>query len=108
MHSKIFTIRFSPEQFDRLSDEATESGMKLGELIRDRMGFASKSNIRRIIFLLNKTSNNINQIAKGINIANLAGRVNNPTYTQILVRLAIVEDDFKIFYNLIESNKNAD
>ena len=108
MQSKIFTIRFSQEQFNCLSDEANESGMKLGELIRDRLGFASKSNIRRIIFLLNKTSNNINQIAKGINIANLAGRVSNSTYTQILARLAVVQEDFKIFYNLIENNKNAD
>lgn len=108
MQSKIFTIRFSPEQFDRLSDEARESSMKLGELIRYRLGFESISNTRQIIFLLNKTSNNINQIAKGINIANLTNRVNDSIYTQTLFRLAVVQNDFKLFYDLIKSNKHAD
>jgi hypothetical protein len=108
MQSKIFTVRFSVEQFERLSNEAIESSMKLGELIRYRLGFESISNTRRIIFLLNKTSNNINQIAKGINIANLTGSVNDSIYNKILLRLAIVQNDFKLFYDLIKSNKNAD
>ena len=108
MQSKIFTIRFNQEQFDRLSNEAIESGMKLGELIRYQLGFESKSNTRQVIFLLNKTSNNINQIAKGINIANLSNRVNNSIYNQILFRLAVVQNDFKLFYDLIKSNKHAD
>lgn len=44
MQSKIFTVRFSAEQFERLSNEAIESSMKLGELIRYRLGFESISN----------------------------------------------------------------
>jgi len=108
MQSKIFTIRFNPEQYKNLSDEANGYGMSLGELIRYKLGFESKLSTRKIIFLLNKTSNNINQIAKGINIANLAHRVNNFTYTQTLARLAIIQNDFRNIYELVRSNKNVD
>ena len=107
MQSKIFTIRFTPEQFGQLSAEADGYGMALGELIRYRLGFESKTNTKRIIFLLNKTSNNINQIAKGINIANLTNRLDNFTCAQTLAKLAIVKDDFKNIYNLVKEIKNA-
>ena len=108
MQSKIFTIRFNPQQYDKLLAAANEYGMTLGELIRYKLRFESKLNTRRIIFLLNKTSNNINQIAKGINIANLSYKVDNCTYTQILARLSIIQNDFKDVYSLIKQNKNAD
>ncbi len=108
MQSKIFTIRFSPQQYESLYEEADEYGMSLGELIRYRLGFESKLNTRRIIFLLNKTSNNINQIAKGIHIANLAHKVNNFTYTQTLARLSIVQNDFKNVYAMMKNTKDAD
>jgi hypothetical protein len=110
MQSKIFTIRFSQEQFERLSNDAVKCSMSLGELIRYRIGFESKSNTRQIIFLLNKTSNNINQIAKGLNTANLSGRLHHLAYTQALARLSILQNDFKLFYDLIKQGKieNAD
>ena len=109
MQSKIFTIRFSQEQFNRLSDDAAKSNMNLGELIRYRIGSENKYDIKRIIFLLNKTSNNINQIAKGINTANLSGKLNQLAYAQALGNLAVVQNDFKLFYDLIkQGNKNVD
>lgn len=108
MQSKIFTIRFNLRQYKDLSGEANDHDMNLGELIRYRLGFENKSNTKRIIFLLNKTSNNINQIAKGINIANLKKRIDNFTYAQTLSRLSVVQNDFKVFYTLIKGTKNAD
>ena len=108
MQSKIFTIRFSPKQYTNLSAKADEYGMGLGELIRYRLGFDSKVNTRKIIFLLNKTSNNINQIAKGINTANLAHKVSNSTYTQALSMLSSIKNDFKNFYALVKNNNHAD
>lgn len=107
MQSKIFTIRFSPDQFNKLTSEADQHGMVLGELIRYKLGFESNTNTKRMIFLLKKTSNNINQIAKGINIANLNNRLDNFTYTQALARFAVIKDDFKSIYNLIKVVKNA-
>lgn len=107
MQSKISPIRFNPEQFSKLSNEAHEYRMSFSELVRYKLGFESKTNTRKIIFLLNKTSNNINQIAKGINIANLKNNLDNHTYTQSLARLAIVQTDFKNIYNLIKVIKDV-
>lgn len=107
MQSKIFTIRFTPEQFSKLSGEANEYGMNLSELVRYRLGFESKINTRKIIFLLNKTSNNINQIAKGINIANLNNRIDNSVSVQVSVKLTGVFNEFKKIYDLMKSIKNA-
>lgn len=108
MQSKIFTLRFTPEQFNQLSAESDADGMKLGELIRYRLGFESKTHAKQMIFLLNKTSNNINQIAKGINIANLHGKLDTGTYTQALDRLAGITIDFKNIYSLVKEVKNVD
>ncbi len=106
MESKIFSIRFNRAQFNSLTNEATQQGIKLGKLIRNKLGIENKSDIRRIIFLLNKTSNNINQIAKGINIANLSNRVNDNMYIQVLTKLSLIQNDFKTFYNLVKNIKN--
>ena len=105
MQSKRFTLRFNPKQYQKLLDESDDYGINLSELIRYKLGLENKSDIRKVVFLLNKTSNNINQIAKGINIANLANRVDDFTYSQILARLSIIQNDFKTFYELI---KNVD
>jgi len=107
MQSKIFTIRFNSKQFGDLSHEANQSKMKVGELIRHKVGFENKSNTKQIIFLLAKTSNNINQIAKGINIANLANRINDLIYTQTLARLALTRNEFNNIYTLMRGEKNA-
>lgn len=107
MQSKIFTIRFNSKQFDDLSNEANQSKMKVGELIRYKVGFENKANSKQIIFLLGKTSNNINQIAKGINIANLANRINDVIYTQTLARLALTRNEFNNIYTLMKKDQNA-
>jgi len=107
MKSKRLTLRLNPKQHATLSVEAKVSNMGLSEFMRYKFGFERKADIDRVIFLLNKSSNNINQIAKGINIANLAHKVNEFTYTQTLARLAIVQQDFTNIYNLIKNIKNA-
>lgn len=107
MKEKIFTLRFNQEQFAGLFIEAKNTNMSLGELIRYKLGGERKSDIKRIIFLLNKSSNNINQIAKGINIANLANKINEFTYNQTLARLSIVQVDFNNIYMLIKELKNV-
>ena len=107
MKSKRFTLRLTPTQHVTLAIEAKVNNMELSEFMRYKFGFERKSDMDRAIFLLNKSSNNINQIAKGINIANLAQKVNEFTYTQTLARLAIVQQDFTNIYNLIKNIKNA-
>ena len=42
----------------------------------------------RMLFLMNKASNNINQLAHQVNAASKAGVVSEGTYTQILARLS--------------------
>lgn len=107
MKSKIFTLRFNQIQFKQLALEAKNNHVNLGELVRHKIGFPKKSEIERAIFLLHKSSNNINQIAKGINIANLTKKVNDFTYSQVLSRLSIVQADFKNIYTSMQEIKHA-
>ena len=107
MQSKKCTFRLEQEKFKNLSTDADKQGIKLSELIRHKLGFENKSETKRIMFLLNKTNNNINQIAKGFNVAHSMNLINDATYTHALINVATVKNNFKNIYNLIEENKNA-
>ena len=49
---------------------------------------------KRVLFLANKASNNINQIAKKLNSEHKAGKVSDKTYTSILNNLINIERSF--------------
>ena len=107
MLSKKCTFRLEPEKFSNLSTDADKQGIKLSELIRYKLGFENKSDIKRIMFLLNKTNNNINQIAKGFSLAHSMNLINDTDYNQTLIRVAMLKNNFKNLYCLMDEKKNA-
>ena len=107
MLSKKCTFRLEQEKFKSLSTDADKQGIKLSELIRHKLGFENKSETKRIMFLLNKTNNNINQIAKGFNLAHSMNLINDADYNQALIRVAMLKNNFKNLYSLMDENKNA-
>jgi len=46
----------------------------------------------RMLFLMNKASNNINQIAHQVNTANKSGVINSRTYEQLLAQLSALTE----------------
>jgi endonuclease YncB( thermonuclease family) len=80
------------------------SGMKASEFFRDCvMGNKTqviarpKASVEKdqIIYLFNKTSNNMNQLAHKANAAHLAGSVSEATYADILAELQTLADLMK-------------
>jgi len=80
------------------------SGMKSSEFFRDcvlsnktQVIARSKASVEKdqIIYLFNKTSNNMNQLAHKVNAAHLAGSVSEATYADILAELQTLADLMK-------------
>ena len=80
------------------------SGMKPSEFFRDAVltnrtqvvaRVQPSSDKRRLIYLFNKASNNLNQLAHTANAAELAGTVTPATYAGILAELQTLADVMK-------------
>lgn len=84
--------------------KAASAGVKPAEFFRDvvltnRTQIVAKmqpsSDKRRLIYLFNKASNNLNQLAHAANSAELAGTVTPATYAEILAELQMLADLMK-------------
>lgn len=104
----VVTFRLSQSEFAPYKKLIKESGLKKSRVMREV--FIAKSDkavlpkqksvdSKRLVFLANKTSNNINQLARKLNVDYLQGIVNEKTYTTLLNNLINIE---RSFYNAIE------
>ena len=84
--------------------KASAAGVKPSEFFRDAVltnrtqvvaRVQPSSDKRRLIYLFNKASNNLNQLAHTANAAELAGTVTPATYTGILAELQTLADLMK-------------
>ena len=84
--------------------KASAAGVKPSEFFRDAV-LTNKTQVvarvqpssdkRRLIYLFNKASNNLNQLAHTANAAELAGTVTPATYAGILAELQTLADVMK-------------
>lgn len=99
----VVTFRMSAEEFAPYKKLIEDSGMSKSSVMRNV--FISKSenatlpkqpnkDTKRIVFLANKTSNNVNQLARKLNIDSLKGKVNKSTYSLMLNNLINIERSF--------------
>lgn len=84
--------------------KASAAGVKPSEFFRDAVltnrtqvvaRVQPSSDKRRLIYLFNKASNNLNQLAHTANAAELAGTVTPATYVGILAELQTLADVMK-------------
>lgn len=89
------------EELDR---QYQESGMTQSEFLRELLQRKKATivakprpslDLKKLLFLFNKTSNNINQIAHRANSAHLAGTENQQTYSGILASLELIKMQLK-------------
>jgi len=87
------------------------SGMKESAFLRDcvlnnKTQIVAKAktsvDVTRLLYLCNKVSNNVNQLAHRVNTDHLAGKVNEATYESLLFELHAVTQYMKV------ALKNAD
>ena len=96
-------IKLTPSEFEQFKPLLEASGLKratlfkkivLGREIQVSQSKLTSPEKNRIVFLTNKTSNNINQIAKNINQAYRGGVVNEHLYIATLNNLISLEKLF--------------
>lgn len=104
----IVTFRLSQSEFLPYEKLINDSGLTKSRVMREV--FIAKSDkavlpkqpsadSKRLVFLANKTSNNINQLARNLNSDHLEGIVNEKTYKTLLNNLINIE---RSFYHAIE------
>ena len=96
--SQPIAFRVSKDEYAEFQDKCQRAGMSASEFFRDyiltnkpvveaRTGVYNKAELRRLLFLVNKTSNNINQLAHRANSDHLAGKLTENNYINILKNL---------------------
>ncbi len=104
----VVTFRLSSSEFTPYEKLIKKSGMSRSGLMRevviarsDNVSLPKQQNpdSKRMLFLANKASNNINQMAKKLNNAHKKGVVNDSIYKTILNNLINIE---RSFYNAID------
>ncbi|MGZ4992640.1 MAG: plasmid mobilization protein [Methylobacter sp.] len=94
--SKTISFRLSESDAEALLNKVEASGLSMSEFVREYVLKNRTSVIARtpasrdklsLIRLFNKTGNNINQLAKSINIAFKSGKVSEVNYLALLSEL---------------------
>lgn len=111
--SKPIAIRLSDSDYQLYEDAMKSLGMTnksefFRSLINDRfdpekMNKVNDKNLAKMLFYYNKSSNNLNQLAKSVNTSMKDGTINQNTGIKILAKLDLISESF---LNGIRRNKN--
>lgn len=114
--TEIMHFRVSKKVRDVFAQKHMESNLTISEFLRvlledksDNVTIVARKkpkkppiDVLRVLFLVNKTSNNINQIAHKINSHNKAGLVSDKLYEEVLRSLCLTNEIFKGFVREVE------
>lgn len=98
--NNVITFRLTDDEFLPIKTAIEKTNITKTEICRsiflsEKFTFEVKENkpieYSKLVFIFNKTSNNINQLAKNINTASKLGIVNNQQFSQLLNKLIIIE-----------------
>lgn len=100
MKDKVINIRISIELFNLLTLKAKAVGKSNSEFIREaiqetEVKQSNSKDISKLIASLNYIGNNINQIAKSLNIAKIENKLSDRDYNDILNSLTISQSYLK-------------
>jgi len=109
--NKVVTFRLSGDEHAAYSNKVTQSGMDSSAFFRECV-LQNKTTViakpgaslekRRMQFVINKTGNNLNQIATALNAANLADKVPNQAYQKALADLSEIARYLKAALNHVD------
>lgn len=104
--SRPVSFRLSAPEYDAFKARCAAAGLCISDFFREAV-LANRTQIiakakplsspdsLRLLFLVNKSSNNINQLARRANEDHLSGKLDTPTYRQILAQLELIVALFK-------------
>jgi len=96
----VVTFRLSESEFAPFKKQIEESGLSKSRVMREVviakadkvvMPKTQSEDSKRLVFLANKASNNINQLAKKLHLDSQKGVVNSATYSTLLNNLINLE-----------------
>jgi hypothetical protein len=99
--AKVLAFRLTEDDYMAYRNKFRASNMTQSEFFREHVlnnttqvvaRPAASADARRAVFLLQKASNNINQLAHRANSENLAGKLSEPTFMQLLAQLERLND----------------
>jgi len=106
--SERLNFRIDKETIDKFNEKVNASGMTKSEFFRDIV-LNNKTQVvarppmtednKRVHFILNRTSNNLNQLAKSAHIAHISGKVSDDTFSGILKELEHIAQLMKLVAN---------
>jgi hypothetical protein len=96
MKDKQINLRLTNELFNQLTFKANTCGKSTSEFLRESIHNSeikvdNSKNINEMIFQVNRIGNNLNQIAKNLNISNNENSLNDYDYENLLNELNIIE-----------------
>ena len=97
--TKMLRIRLTSDEYDLLKDKSKTAGKTMSDFVRDYI-VKGKVNSKckdlpSLILHLSKIGNNINQIAKNLNIAKKEGYLNEQDYDLLLDELMQLNNNLK-------------
>ena len=97
--TKMLRIRLTSDEYDLLKDKSKTAGKTMSDFVRDYI-VKGKVNSKckalpSLILHLSKIGNNINQIAKNLNIARKEGYLNEQDYDLLLDELMQLNNNIK-------------
>jgi len=100
-------VRYNKEQKKYHQKKADKAQMSLSEFLRqsaDNAEIIVKDNmvLMRVIEELNRIGNNINQMAKAANSANLSGKVSDEMLREFCFRLQLYTSEVKSLFTLVK------
>lgn len=93
--SKYVKFRVSEDELSMLSENATNLGLSLSEYIRVLMKLPTKRDYRRLLFNISRIGNNLNQLAKAMNIAHKISKLDKPQLQTALTRLLCIQAELE-------------
>ena len=99
MKDVVIKARVSIEKKHSVIAECALLEITESEYVRQKLGEHSKSELVEIRYLLKKISNNINQTAKALNIANLTARIEPRRYEMVFASTYNLQ---KLFHKVLD------
>lgn len=98
---RVIAFRLSQSEFTKFEEKLAVSEMSKSEFFREvflnanvnlTVKGAPSKELKSLVFIYNKSSNNLNQIAYKANLAHQMGHISERLYIKILNRLVNIED----------------
>jgi hypothetical protein len=104
LYTVPITFKLTESQYEPYKKVLETTKVKRGTLFReiflakipnDYLGTINSHQADRVVFLANKTSNNLNQLARQVHSAHRSGVVSEKVFVEFLNRIISIEETFR-------------